>query len=63
LKESLPWDMNNDGIISICDLALVAIHYGETIAAPSYPNPDINGDGVVDISDLILVGKHLGETY
>jgi len=56
-----PWDVNEDGETNILDLILVARHFGEEIAASSYPNPDVNGDGRVDILDLALVAKHFRE--
>ncbi len=51
------WDVNQDGVVNILDLTLVASHFGEKgdIAA------DVNGDGVVNILDLTLVAVHFGE--
>ncbi|MDE0399993.1 MAG: dockerin type I domain-containing protein [Candidatus Poribacteria bacterium] len=49
-----PWDVNNDGVVNILDLTLVASRFGEN-------SPDLNGDGIVNILDLTLVAQHLGE--
>ncbi len=44
-------DANNDGVVSIDDLVLVASNYGQT----GQNAADLNGDGVVDIDDLLTV--------
>ena len=54
-------DVNSDGRVDILDLALVRIHFGETVIDMKTPNPDVNGDGKVDISDLALIGIHFGD--
>ena len=44
-------DVNNDGVVDVHDLIVVAANFGQ-----SGPNDaDVNDDGVVDIVDLILV--------
>ena len=48
-------DANNDGVVSIDDLVLVASNYGRT----GQNAADINGDGVVDIDDLTTVAGAL----
>lgn len=63
VNEFRPWDVNEDGKVSVADLVLIGQHYGETITVPTSPNPDVNGDRVVDIADLVLVGLHFSETY
>ena len=50
----IPWDINEDGLVNILDLTLVASHFGES-------SPDLNGDGIVNILDLVLVAQHIGE--
>ena len=44
-------DANNDGVVDIQDLVLVASNYGQT----GTNSADINGDGVVNIEDLTTV--------
>ena len=53
-----PWDVNNDGVVDISDLALVGSQFGETgedIVG------DVNSDDVVNIADFEMVGNHFGE--
>ena len=44
-------DVNNDGVVDIFDLVVVAANFGKT----GINDADVNGDGIVDIADLILV--------
>ena len=46
-------DANNDGVVSIDDLVLVASNYGGT----GQNAADVNGDGVVNIDDLTTVAS------
>jgi hypothetical protein len=55
----LPWDVNSDGQVDASDLTLVLRHFGETVEATIFPNPDVNRDGIVNILDLVLVASHL----
>ena len=56
--EYTEYDVNQDGVVNISDLVIVAGRLGQ-----SGPNAaDVNGDGVVNIQDLILVASALGET-
>lgn len=59
-SESLPWDINNDGIVDIQDLILVSNSFGEVDL--ENPTVDVNKDGSVDIIDLLIIAAHLGET-
>ena len=54
----LPEDVNNDGIVNIIDLTLVAANFGKTGTHAA----DVNGDGVVNIIDLTLVAAAFGNT-
>lgn len=56
---SLVWDVNQDGIVNILDLTLVAGNLGAVV--PTNPRADANRDGTVNVLDLVLVASHLGE--
>ena len=43
-------DVNEDGVVNILDLVLVANAFGEEA-------PDLNGDGIVNILDLVIVAN------
>ena len=43
-------DVNEDGVVNILDLVVVANAFGE-------PDPDVNGDGTVNILDLVVVAN------
>ncbi len=46
-------DVNDDGVVNILDLVLVANALGKA-------EPDLNGDGVVNIQDLVIVANAFG---
>ncbi|WP_422657762.1 alpha-N-acetylglucosaminidase TIM-barrel domain-containing protein [Paenibacillus sp. EC2-1] len=53
-------DINQDGKVSIGDLAIAAAHYGLTEASPDWQKAkaaDMNGDGKIDIADLAAIAK------
>ncbi len=52
------WDVNEDGVTNLADLALVSQAMGQPI---QNPRTDVNGDGVVNGEDFALVAAHLGE--
>ena len=52
------WDVNEDGVTNLADLALVSQAMGKPI---ENPRTDVNGDGVVDGEDFALVAGHLNE--
>ncbi|RKU21634.1 hypothetical protein C6499_21800 [Candidatus Poribacteria bacterium] len=54
----LPADINQDGVVNIIDLTLVASNFGKT----GSNDTDVNGDGVVNIIDLTLVAAAFGNT-
>ncbi len=53
-----PWDVNDDGVVNIQDLVLVADQFGES---GEDLKGDLNGDGTVNIQDLVIVASHFGE--
>ena len=52
-------DVNQDGIINVLDIILVAQNLGQK--PPSNPRVDVNKDGQVNILDLVLIAENLGE--
>ncbi len=52
-------DVNQDGMVDILDLTLVANNFG--IHPIDNPHTDVNGDGNVNILDLVLVAQYFGE--
>ncbi len=51
------WDVNEDGVTNLADLALVSQAMGKPV---ENPRTDVNGDGVVDGEDFALVAAHIG---
>ena len=60
VPQTLPWDINNDGIVNIQDLISVSNSFDTDI--PANPKVDVNKDGSVDIIDLLIVAAHFGES-
>ena len=60
VPETLPWDINKDGIVDIQDLILVSNSFD--VEPSAHPKVDVNDDGHVDIIDLLLVAAHFGES-
>ena len=56
----LPWDVNQDGQVSVLDLMYVAQYLGKD--ASVNPQSDVDNDGTIGILDLIVVAQHIGET-
>ena len=52
-------DVNQDGIVNILDIILVAQNIGQK--QPSHPRVDVNKDGQVNVLDLVSVAERLGE--
>ena len=50
LETSPSADVNEDGVVNILDLVLIANAFGEKA-------PDVNGDGIVNILDLVVVAN------
>ena len=60
VPQNVPWDINNDGVVDIRDMFLVANSFD--LESPEHPQVDVNKDGNVDIIDLLLVAAHFGES-
>ena len=60
VPQTLPWDINGDGVVDIQDLILVSNSFGA--GTPQHPKADVNKDGRIDIIDLLLVAAHFGES-
>ena len=56
--DRLRGDVDQNGIVDINDLVLIALSFGQT----GYHDADVNVDGVVDIKDLLEVASLLGYT-
>ncbi|WP_068652754.1 carbohydrate-binding protein [Paenibacillus antarcticus] len=55
-------DLNNDGIVNVGDLAIVAYHYGKDSTSPDWVKAkiaDLNGDQKIDITDLAYVASKI----
>ena len=52
-------DVNQDGVVNILDMILVAQGFGRKPL--SNPRTDVNGDGQVNILDLVFVAERLGQ--
>ena len=50
-----PADVNEDGVVNILDLILVAQEIGAERS-----EPDVNGDGVINVFDLVMVAGAIG---
>jgi Cohesin domain/Putative Ig domain/Dockerin type I domain len=54
------YDVNENGVVDIGDLTLIAHHFNEMVSAP-YPRYDVNMDGFVNIVDIVIAAQHFGE--
>lgn len=58
IKLSIDGDLNNDGIIDINDIALMATKYNLTSTSSDWNKAyDLNNDDIIDIFDLVILSK------
>lgn len=60
----IPGDVNNDGKVSIGDLAIVAANYGKDTSSPDWEqvkHADLTNDGMINIDDLALAARKILE--
>ena len=60
VSQTLPWDINNDGIVNTDDLIMVSNSFDAETS--QHPKADVNKDSRIDIIDLLLVAAHFGES-
>jgi len=61
-KVTLEGDVNNDGVVNIGDLAIVASHFAKDANSPDWPVAriaDLDNDGRVGITDLLIIARKL----
>jgi len=54
------YDVNENGIVDIGDIAIIGQHFNE-VTTPPYPRYDVNMDGIVNIEDMVIAGQYFGE--
>ncbi|MBP1962988.1 Ig-like domain-containing protein [Paenibacillus aceris] len=60
----IPGDINDDGKVTIGDLAMVAANYGKDITSPDWEQvkkADVNNDGKIDLLDLAVIARKILE--
>lgn len=55
-------DVNQDGVVNVQDLVLVAGAFGQSGDRTAEQNPDVNRDGIVNVLDLVRVSNRFGQT-
>ena len=59
-----PWDLKQDGKVSVTDVVIVALAFGSTPESTKWnPLADLNADRIIDVLDLKVVSMHFGEEY
>jgi hypothetical protein len=58
-SDVIPGDANNDGMVDVGDLGILAANYGGS--GKIWLQGDFNGDGLVDVGDLGILAAHYGE--
>ena len=58
---SLVGDLNDDGVVDIFDVVILALAFGSKPGDPNWnPDADLNDDGVVDIFDVVILINNFG---
>ena len=58
----VPWDVNDDGVVNMVDIQLVAERWRARLGDPNYvADYDLNSDQVINVVDIMLVAVHWGE--
>jgi PKD repeat protein len=58
-----PWDVNQDGVCNMKDIAIVARAFGSKPGSSNWnPAADVNFDGVVNMKDIAIVARAFGKT-
>ena len=62
VKAYSPYDLNNDGVVDVRDIEIVAKHFGSWEGHPRWnPQVDFDKDGFITIIDVYIVAVHFGE--
>jgi len=61
IGETLPGDLDGDGVVTLDDLVTLLANYG-AVASATPEQGDVNRDGTVDLADLSIMLANLGET-
>ncbi len=61
-QSSLPGDVNDDCVVDIVDIMLMAVRWGTRVGDANYdPYYDLDDDGDIDIVDIMQVAAHWGD--
>lgn len=56
-------DLNQDGIVDVNDLKIVATAFGSQLGTPNWnPIADLNRDNIVDVFDVFIVAEDYGRS-
>ena len=59
VDEKIPGDANNDSMVDVGDLGILAANYG-TLSGATWEQGDFNEDGAVDVGDLGILAANYG---
>jgi len=63
LLPTIEGDLNDDGVVNILDLGIVAFAYGSYLGHPRWnPAADFDGNGIINILDVVKIAKNFGKT-